>query len=75
MSMMRDLECDLMTYCLKQKGKWWANHFFRNQEVSDLYATLRALDAGTVMCITQGDEDYQKHIDLYEDSVKPIISI
>jgi len=37
-----DLECDLMDYCLKKKGAWWANHFFRNKEVNELYAELRA---------------------------------
>ena len=69
----RDLEHDLMAYCLKHKGKWWANHFFRNREVTDLYFQLRTLNAGTVMCITQGDENYQKHIDLYDNLVKPVL--
>ena len=36
-----DLEYDLMTYCIKKEGKWWANHFFRNKEVNDLYYKLR----------------------------------
>jgi hypothetical protein len=39
-----DLEYDLMSYCLRQKGKWWANHFFRNREVNELYAELRKLN-------------------------------
>lgn len=69
-----DLEHDLMRYCLKHKGKWWANHWFRNCEVNELYSKLRGLDAGTVICIVQsGDADYQKHIDYYENTVKPIL--
>ena len=36
-----DLKHDIMKYCLKKKGKWWANHFFRNEEVNELYAKLR----------------------------------
>jgi hypothetical protein len=61
-----DLEYDLMNYCLNQKGKWWANHIFRNEEVNCLYDKLRRVDAGAVICIVQnGDANYQKHIDLY----------
>lgn len=37
-----DLEEKLMTYCLKKKGEWWANHFFRNKEVNELYSELRS---------------------------------
>jgi len=37
----QDLEYDLMRYCLKRKGKWWANHCFRNKEVNNLYRKLR----------------------------------
>lgn len=22
----KDLECDLMDYCIEKKGTWWANH-------------------------------------------------
>lgn len=44
-----DLECELMAYCLKQKGKWWANHCFRNRAVNKLYSKLRRLSAGEVM--------------------------
>ena len=42
MEWINDKECELMKYCLKQKGKWWANHFFRNKEVDDLYIELRS---------------------------------
>ena len=38
-----DLEHDIMSHCLKERGKWWANHFFRNREVDDLYAEIRAM--------------------------------
>ena len=38
-----DFEHELMCYCLKEKGKWWANHFFRNKEVNDFYSYLRGL--------------------------------
>jgi hypothetical protein len=37
-----DIECELMDYCLKREGVWWANHFFRNKKVNDLYAKLRS---------------------------------
>ncbi len=39
--LIQDMEYNLMCYCLKQKGKWWANHWFRNKEVNDLYYNLR----------------------------------
>ena len=38
-----DTEYDIMCYCLKQKGTWWANHFFYNKEVGDLYSEIRSL--------------------------------
>ena len=58
-----DTECDLMSYCLKHKGKWWANHFFNNQEVKILYHILRNLDIGIVFAILgDGGPDYGKHI-------------
>lgn len=43
-----DLEFDLMSFCLKKKGRWWANHFFRNREVNELYAWLRQKSLGDV---------------------------
>jgi len=43
MNHIADLESELMSHCLKEKGKWWANHFFRNKEVNNLYSELRAL--------------------------------
>ncbi len=58
-------EHDLMSYCLKYKGKWWANHFFRNKEVNNLYAELRIQDIGTVVSILEDNSsDYKKHIKL-----------
>lgn len=54
-----DLEQELMDYCLQKKGKWWANHFFRNKEVSELYARLRRLSADEVRKILYHDE-YQR---------------
>ena len=69
-----DLEYDLMDYCIKHRGKWWANHFFRNIEVNNLYHYLRKFDPGTVIAIvSRGDSDYQRHIDFYNKKVKPII--
>lgn len=74
MSAVHDIECDLMDYCLKHKGKWWATHFWRNKETNALYAKLRKLDIGTVTAILgDGGPDYQKHIDIYEKAVKPIL--
>lgn len=74
MSFIRDLEFDLMSYCLKQRGRWWANHFFRNREATELYKKLRGLDPGTVMAIVGcGCSDYEKHIRVYEEIVKPIM--
>ena len=33
-----DVSYDVMEYCLNACGKWWANHFFRNKEVNEMYA-------------------------------------
>ena len=49
-----DVEYDLMSYCLKYRGKWWANHFFKNKEVNTLYCYLRIQDLETVFS-TLGD--------------------
>jgi len=38
---MYDLEEMIMSKCLKLKGKWWANHFFYNKEVRELYSHVR----------------------------------
>ncbi len=46
-----DIECELMSYCLKYRGKWWANHFFYNKAVKNLYGRLRQLGVGTVIAI------------------------
>ena len=71
MSWVHDLEHDLMNYCLRQKGKWWANHFLRNKEVDELYGKLRKVEMGTVIVIVQtGDSNYQKHIDFYEKTLE-----
>ena len=35
-----DLAYDIRKYALKQKGKWWANHFFANIEVLELEKEL-----------------------------------
>lgn len=67
-----DLECDLMSYCIKHKGRWWANHWFRNRKVNELYSKLRGLGIGTVIAIVgNGGPNYQKHIDFYENVLKP----
>ena len=74
MFFVNDLEYDLMKYCLKLKGRWWANHFFRNREVNELYLELRSLDASTVVAIVNsGCNNYQRHIDFYENAVKPML--
>lgn len=66
-SMIDDLEYDLMKVCLKFKGKWWANHFFRNAEVNNMYQTLRKLDAGTVICIVnQAKKGVHPYITAYK---------
>ena len=57
------LEYELMSYCLKYKGKWWANHFFRNKAANTLYARLRGFDIGTVIAILgSGWESHERHI-------------
>ena len=64
MTFINDLEYDLKSYCLKQKGRWWANHLFCNKGVNDLYNKLRRIDAGTVIAIVgNGGPNYQEHID------------
>ena len=45
---MNDLEYELMSYCLKLKGKGLANHWFRNMDVNTLYGTLRSLSFSIV---------------------------
>jgi hypothetical protein len=49
LSWIHELEYRLMSYCLKQKGKFWANHFFRNKEVNDLYSKLRKKNVDEVV--------------------------
>ncbi len=74
MSMINDLEYDLMSYCLKLKGKWWANYFFKNKEVDELYDYLRKLDVGTVVAILGcGCSKYEEHIEFHKTVVQPII--
>ena len=49
-----DIEFELMRHCLKVRGKWWANHLFRNKAVNDLYASLRVKSLDQVFkCIQQ----------------------
>jgi len=52
-----DLEHDIMCYCLKEKGKWWANHFFRNKEVNDLYLKIRKLPVDNVYKYILGEDN------------------
>jgi hypothetical protein len=60
---MADMEYDLMSYCIRHWGKWWANHFIRNKEVDKVYGSLRKLDLGTIIAILgDGSIDYQRHI-------------
>lgn len=53
MSWIFDLEYRLMSYCLKKKGRFWANHFFRNKEVNDLYSKLRKKSIDEVLEILE----------------------
>lgn len=46
-----DIECDIMAYCLKKSGKWWANHFFYNKEVKELYSLIRSKSLSEVLLI------------------------
>jgi len=45
------LEQDLMKYCIKKVGPWWATRFFYTAEVGKLYDSLRALEYATVVRI------------------------
>ena len=47
----KDIEGDIMSYCLKKRGKWWATHFFWNREVDELYDEIRSKDVDEVMKI------------------------
>lgn len=53
---MFDIECDIMTYCLKKKGKWWANHFFYNREVKELYTSIRSKSVHEVTSIIEDNK-------------------
>ncbi len=67
MSLIPDMEWSLMSYCLKVKGKWWATHLFKNEEVKKLYARLRKEPLGTAVAIMGcGCRDWQRHIDDWE---------
>lgn len=50
---MYDLECEIMEHCLKKAGKWWANHFFYNEEVKKLYADIRSKSVNEVRTILE----------------------
>jgi len=52
-----DMERELMSYCIRNEGKWWANHFFRNKEVNQLYDKLRRLPSTIVMDLIQSNDD------------------
>lgn len=69
-----DMEAELMSYCLKWTGKWWANHFFRNREANELYAHLRSLDAGTVAAILGcGCVHWEHHLEEYREAIAPLL--
>jgi len=48
---LNDIACSLFKYCLKHKGKWWANYFFYNKEVLELYQKIREYSIIEVMDI------------------------
>lgn len=48
-----DIEYELMSYCLKKSGKWWATHFFRNKEVNELYYSLRKKSLDEIMKVLE----------------------
>jgi hypothetical protein len=52
---MHDIEYDLMCYCLKKEGKWWANHFFYNKSVRELYFELRKKSLDDVFELINGE--------------------
>lgn len=37
-----DIESDILDYCLKKEGKWWATSFFYNKEVKELFSKIRS---------------------------------
>ena len=53
MNFIGDLEHELMCYCLDKKGKWWANHFFYNKEVKELYAEKRKLPVSDIFILLE----------------------
>ena len=58
-----DMNQRIMSYALKHRGRWWANHFFRNREVDFLYQKIRALDFLTVGKIVDcGCSDWVSHV-------------
>lgn len=54
MNYIADIEYDLMSYCLRCVGKWWATHWFRNNEANILYCLLRSQDLGFVIALLRG---------------------
>jgi len=57
---MDDIEYDLMSYCIKLRGKWWASHWFRNDEVNRLYNTLKVLPFSIVWDILIIEPEFYK---------------
>lgn len=56
-----DLEYEIMKYCLRREGKWWANHYFRNKEVNDLYYEILKLPLEQTQTLIQRGMNERKH--------------
>jgi hypothetical protein len=57
-----DLQHDLIKYCIRHWGKWWATPYFYNREVGERFAEIRRFDVGTVVAIVgNGGPDYQRY--------------
>ena len=46
---MGDIQNQVMNLCLREKGSWWANHFFRNCEVNEMYEEVMSLPIGGIL--------------------------
>ena len=54
MNHIADIEYSIMCHCVKAKGSWWANHFFRNKEVNEMYSKIRRMSLTDVYQIIEG---------------------
>lgn len=52
-----DIESDLLKYCLKKKGARWANRFFANKEVMELYNEITGLGIAKAIDVMNHPEE------------------